>query len=1041
MRNIFTRFNQLALLILLCFALPQLGKAQGGTISFTLLHQPCNNDGILVAYDSLHAPPITFSWVVGNITHVHVSNTNYDTIFNYSGAFAYVSDSGTNYGYYLGAPPFTFTDSTTAAVCPALGTAHATVNGTHPPYSFQWLNSSNVVVSTTNPAQLPAGNYQLIITDSAGCVSGIYNNGGSGGNYQGVYIQNVSSVAFTIATTVANCTNGTAAVTGLHGGIAPYSYHWNNGATSDTITGLIMGGYNLTVTDSIGCYTTNYTEVHQAVTITPHTTITNATCLQNNGQIIAFGSGGVPPYTYAWSNGQNTQTATSLTAGYYYVTVSDSNHCIGQTYAGITSSTPINVVYSSTPSLCTSPTGTATVLPTGGTAPYTIQWYTYPSQTGNTATGLAQGTYSFLVTDSAGCVRSGTVYVPPISILTAYMDEGDAMCTAFNGAATLIITSGTPPYQYHWSTGATSSAISGLQSGGYSCTVTDNLNCTLTKTTFVHAATPIQLGLNSNPASCIYVSDGSITVTPVGGTAPYSYYWSNGENTAIDTGLATGYYTIYVSDAAGCTQYAWTDLSYDANNNSCYCTLTGIVYNDANNNCIADADSGEAGIQNIMIHCSGLGYSFTDAYGNYSFLAPTGTYTLSENVESYYPLASCQSNAVVVNVIAGSGCVQTNNFANVINPIHDVSIVTASYNSAVPGYGYRQKVVVQNNGTITEPGIQMGYAHDGQLALTGETPSLFTQQDAGNYPNWYSIISGFPSLAPAAFQTFEVDYAVPTNIPLGTSVTFKDTTAYTSPITNWLNDYTPWNNTNAYETTVVGSFDPNEKEVSPKGGGAQGFITVNDSVLTFTIHFQNTGSYPAQKIIVIDSIDKHLDITTLRPGYSNYTYTTTADDSGTVKFTFDNINLPDSLASPQASTCLLMYTIHQKPNLPNGTQIKSPAYVYFDFNSPVKTNTTLNTIKNVTGIVENELTAFDFIIYPNPANNVVSLLINSEEAEKLYTMKIYNLVGDVMQSKTVRIINGKNIVATDVSSFASGLYFVEVSDGQHSLTGKLSLIR
>jgi hypothetical protein len=197
----------------------------------------------------------------------------------------------------------------------------------------------------------------------------------------------------------------------------------------------------------------------------------------------------------------------------------------------------------------------------------------------------------------------------------------------------------------------------------------------------------------------------------------------------------------------------------------------------------------------------------------------------------------------------------------------------------------------------------------------------------------------------------------------------------------------------------------------------------------------------AQNIVVIDSLDKHLDISTLRPGYSNYNYTTTADDSGNVKFTFSNINLPDSLAQPQASTCILMYSVNQKPNLPVGTQIKSPAYVYFDFNRPVTTNTTLNTIRIATGIADVKQSPFNFILYPNPANSQVSLLINSRETEKLYTLKVYNLLGDVMKSETVRLVEGKNVVTTDVSAFDSGMYFVELTDGQNSVVGKLSLIK
>src|SRR5262249_7094009 len=156
---------------------------------------------------------------------------------------------------------------------------------------------------------------------------------------------------------------------------------WSTGAVGSTITGLTAGTYYATVTDDQGCFLVNYASVAQQVKITANTTVSQPTCLQNNGGAIAFGSGGMPPYSYNWSNGKQTQIDTGLTAGYYYVTVTDFNHCSGTAIATVSGSTPITVTYTTTPSSCTSPTGSATLNITGGTKPYKVAWGSFPVQT------------------------------------------------------------------------------------------------------------------------------------------------------------------------------------------------------------------------------------------------------------------------------------------------------------------------------------------------------------------------------------------------------------------------------------------------------------------------------------------------------------------------------------------------------------------------------------------------------------------------------------------------------------------------------------
>lgn len=1024
------KLSLILLLLLFC------GGSYAQTLSFSLTTAPCNNNGVLQA---------STTGLIGTVTYTFYNNSSYSvlatnttgTLTGYTGGPVFAqATNGTSYAYgsYAGAPPFTYNVTTTTATCPAVSTASVSITGGTSPFTVQWrLNGTTTTIATGTTVSLPANSYDVFITDAAGCTYGSYAKGDS------IYVRNNSPVNFTVNTTPASCTNGSATVTGISGGTSPYSYLWSNSATASSITGLVRGYYTVAVTDANGCSSTRGANITQSPTITVNTTPSPATCIMTNGSATAFASGGVGPYSYVWSNTQTTQLATGLSGNnYYYVTATDANGCTGSGGAYINSSTPITATSSATASSCTSATGTATVNPTGGTAPYSIVWSTFPIKTGTTATGLAPGLYNFTITDAVGCIRTGSVNVPPVSVITATTTSGAATCTAANGSASVSVSSGTAPFSYLWSTTATTASISGLTAGGYSVRITDAMGCSVTKYASVSTYSPVNVGLNVTQASCIFTSDGSIVATPTGGTAPYTYVWSGVSSTSnAVSSLATGGYAVYVQDAAGCRGSAYASVGYNASNTSCYCTVTGTVYNDANKNCTKDP--GEAGIPNIMVHLSGRGYAYTNGSGVYSFKAPTGSYTLSQVVQAYYPLSPCQSNSVAVSVTAGTGCSTTVNMADTMLTIHDMQVQTVSLNGPpVPGNNYHQYVIVKNNGTVTESSILAGYKHDGQLG-SPIVPTAFSLYAPANYRS----NSGFPTLAPSVATFNLMQYSVPTNIPINTGLVFDDSATHTAPMTNWLTDYTPWDNVNTYYSAVMGSFDPNNKEVSPIGQGTQGYITTNDSILTYTIHFQNTGNYPAQKVVLKDTLDADLDVVSLKPFAASHKYTTEVSDAGgIVTFIFNNINLPDSNTDKLGSMGFVIYKVRQKPNLVAGTQIQNSASIYFDYNAPVKTNTTLNTIRQKTSGVPGTGKAGELLatIYPNPANDKVTIAIDADGLKATAQVRLISLVGQVMQQQQVLLKAGRNVFEAKTANLASGLYFVEVSDGSRVSTIRLSIV-
>lgn len=1020
------KFN---LFILFLVSISQYAMSQ--TVTGTVTQTPCNNDGIYSVTTTGLPLPITYTYYFGSSTVVHANvNSTTDQLTNFGMSNnAYVYCEATSAGLYAYAydtytPSFVFEVDGTSPVCPAtMGTLTANyVSGTTGPFSYTWTNTNTLATYSGNNALVPIGSYSAeIIDQTTGCKLVMSDTG--------IYIQQLSNITATVSVTPAGCTNGTATAV-ASGGIAPYAYSWGNGATGASVTGLSAGYYSLVITDAQGCQSNNLgAQISQNPQIMVNTTVTNATCLQPNGSAMAFASGGQGPYSYVWSNGQTGQTATNLPGGTNYsVIATDVNGCVGSGIALINTNTPIVVTYSSTASQCTSPTGSATLTASGGTAPYTYSWESNPSTT-STISGVAPGTYFFQVTDAVGCTRTGSVGVDPISTIYAYLNPSTVICPAASGTISTSVSGTNAPFTYLWSNGATTSSITGVPLGSYSCVITDAVGCSVTKWKSLTADSPISLGVSTVPATCIYNTNGSATANVGGGTAPYTYSYSNGATTATASGLGVNTYYLVVTDANGCTRSKTFSIQDSGADQSCYCTISGTVYVDANANCTNDL--GENGVENIGVHCSGFGYAFTNANGEYSFRVPTGTYTISETVGQYYPLAPCQTNGTVVSVVAASGCNTTVDFANVINPLHDLRIVTMNSTvPPIPGNSYQQKVIVQNAGTVTESGIQLGAGLDSQVPFVGASLPGFVQSSNPATPNAYGVQSGFPSLNPNDVEVLILNYSTPTTIPLGTLVSYYDTVASAAPIaTSWLTDNSPWNNVNTFQTAVIGSYDPNYKEVTPRGTGTTGLIPLETKEFNYTIHFQNEGTYFAQNISVTDQLDADFDWTTFKPGYSDYEYTTTMSETGLVTFKFANINLPWKNAYGDAlSSALVNYSIERKSTATVGTVFTNTADIYFDYNAPITTNTTVNTLDEPAGIEEAGTSADGVTVdlYPVPASDQLNIQVNNVSNSGTAVVSIIDLTGKVVLSDKMNLTEGSTLVTKSLSGLMTGTYLTRV---------------
>ena len=429
------------------------------------------------------------------------------------------------------------------------GSAVAIVSGGTGPYTYLWSNGA----TTSSISNLAAGSYTVVVTDKNGCTATFTST-----------IATSTNVTVNVSSTNAACgvNNGTATAT-ASGGTAPYTYTWSNGGTTASISGLGAGTYTVVVTDSKGCSVTRAVIVTSTSGLSVSISSSNLKCNgDNNGTATANVTGGTSPFTYLWSNGATTSSISNLVAGVYSVSVTDKNGCSASATVTITQPTRLVLSITSTATSCGGINGTVTVSASGGTSPYSYAWSN--GATTASVSNLAAGNYNVVVTDANGCKATASVTVSASTNLTVSVAGVNAACGANNGTATATIIGGTAPFTYLWNTGATSASISGLGAGTYSVVVTDKNGCTGTASVVITASSSITVSISKTNATCNGNNTGSATATASGGTAPYTYVWSNGATTATISNLVAGIYSVTATDKNGCTATASTIVAQPA---------------------------------------------------------------------------------------------------------------------------------------------------------------------------------------------------------------------------------------------------------------------------------------------------------------------------------------------------------------------------------------------------------------------------------------------------------------------------------------------
>ena len=368
--------------------------------------------------------------------------------------------------------------------------------------------------------------------------------------------------------TKAGATDGTIDAT-ISGGTIPYDFTWTkNGipyATTEDLSKLSPGTYVVSVSDAKNCgpKTATFTITEPLVLTVNLANKSNILCFgQPTGTIDVNVAGGTAPYSYAWSgpNGfkSSNQNPTGLFAGIYNLTVTDNSGCSKTLSVPLTQPSEIKISATITPIVCYGANDASiNLLVSGGIAPYQILWSNLGS--GTYQDNLSAGDYLVTITDANNCVQTLNVNIPDVPIFSVNPVVKNISCFgAKNGSINLNFVGGIAPIKLTWS----DSSLAGtnrnnLGPGSYTVTIVDSKPCTIVRTFTILEPQALILSANTtNAFDCNNGNSGAINLLVSGGSAPFTYSWSNGATTEDLANISAGNYLVSVTDANGCSKQA-----------------------------------------------------------------------------------------------------------------------------------------------------------------------------------------------------------------------------------------------------------------------------------------------------------------------------------------------------------------------------------------------------------------------------------------------------------------------------------------------------
>ena len=452
---------------------------------------------------------------------------------------------------------------------------------------------------------------------------------------------------------------------------------------------------------------------------------------------------------------------------------------------------------------------------------------------------------------------------------------------------------------------------------------------------------------------------------------------------------------------------------------STLCSETKLVaFVDSNNNGIKDTN--EINFPNgtflIEKNNSATINSITVPSGSYSVYDTTGTnsynfnYAINSEYAAYYSLVPTNYSNIIIPIGSSN---QTYYFPiQATQPFEDVSVNIVPLTNPRAGFDYINRIVYQNNSLTTTSGI---VSFNNPIEITNSTIS-----QAGTIANATGFTYNYDNLTP--FETRTIDVSM--NVPVIPIVNINDLLTSTASINGPLEDVNFTNNSSSNTQTIVAAYDPNTVYETHGGKIIYNQFTPND-YLFYTIRFENTGNANALNIKINDVLDSKIDETSIRMINTSHDYILERNGAN-LKWSFNNIFLPPSVANTQIGKGYATFKVKLKPGFSIGDIIPNTASIFFDNNPPIITNT-FNT-EFIAALSSATFASQGFTLYPNPAQKY--LQINSDSDNPIDQITISDLSGKII------LVQTQNTNTLNIEPLSNGMYFLEILSGDKKVTKK-----